>query len=104
MLEFDSPGKASKDFITALLSRDSTTVRGANIGHKQRKCAARVLCAMYACAPNWLAAESVSAAMPAASRKPRVHAQCQCRSANKRPERGSPECARMPNVTTVALR
>jgi hypothetical protein len=67
MLVFDSPGRVSKVFIIALLSRDPINARGADTGHKQRKCAARFFVRSVTCAPNWLAAESVSAKMPAAS-------------------------------------
>ena len=67
MLGFDSPGNVSTFFIIALLPADRKICEGQIRGHKRRKCAARVLCAMLACAPNWLAAESVTAAMAAAS-------------------------------------
>src|SRR5450755_2811639 len=46
MLVFDSPGSASKVFITVLLSRDPTNARGTDTSHKQRKCAARVYYAL----------------------------------------------------------
>jgi hypothetical protein len=46
MLVFDSPGRVSKVFIIALLSRDPTNARGADAGHKQRKYAARVFYAL----------------------------------------------------------
>ena len=46
MLVFDSPGSVSKVFIIALLYRDPTNARGADTGHKQRKCAARVFYAL----------------------------------------------------------
>ena len=46
MLVFDSPGSVSRVFIIALLSRDPTNARGADTGHTQRKCAARVFYAL----------------------------------------------------------
>ena len=46
MLVLDSPGSVSRVFIIALLSRDPTNARGADTGHKQRKCAARVFYAL----------------------------------------------------------
>ena len=46
MLVFDSPGSVSRVFIIALLFRDPTSSRGADTGHKQRKCAARVFYAL----------------------------------------------------------
>jgi hypothetical protein len=67
MLVFDSPGRVSKVFITALLSRDQTNAREADTGHKQRKMCRAGFRRFVTCAPNWLAAESVSAKMPAAS-------------------------------------
>ena len=39
---FDSPGSVSAVLIIALLFRNPTNVRGADTGHKQRKCAALV--------------------------------------------------------------
>ena len=55
-------------------------------------------------APNWLAAESVSATKCLPPRcKMRVHAQCQSGTTNKRRENDAfLGCARMPNVTTIA--
>jgi hypothetical protein len=56
---FDSPGSVSAVIIIALLS-DIDKRKGAATGHNNgnvlRGCFAR-----YACAPSWLAAESVSA-------------------------------------------
>jgi len=46
MLVFDSPGSVSRVFIIALLFRDPTNSRGADTGHKRRKCAARVFYAL----------------------------------------------------------
>jgi hypothetical protein len=46
MYPFDSPGSVSKVLIITLLSRDPKKMRGANTGHKQRKCAARVFYAL----------------------------------------------------------
>ena len=46
MLVFDSPGSVSRVFIIALLSRDPKNAQGADTGHKQRKCAARVFYAL----------------------------------------------------------
>jgi hypothetical protein len=43
---FDSPGSVSKVLIVALLSVDPMMMRGADRGHKQRKCAARVFFAL----------------------------------------------------------
>jgi hypothetical protein len=43
---FDSPGSVSAVLIIALLFRDPRSARGADIGHKQRKYAARVFYAV----------------------------------------------------------
>jgi hypothetical protein len=43
---FDSPGSVSAVLIIALLSRDPTTARGADTGHKHGNCPARVFCAL----------------------------------------------------------
>jgi hypothetical protein len=44
---FDSPGSVSAFLIIALLFRDHTNWRGAGTGQKQRRCAARVFCALW---------------------------------------------------------
>ena len=66
MLGFDSPGNVSRVFIIALLSRAPTNVRGADTATTTEMCGAGFV-RDVPCAPNWLAAESVSAAMAAAS-------------------------------------
>jgi hypothetical protein len=77
---FDSPGSVSAFVIIALLFRDPTKSRGADTGHKQRKCAARGFTRSVTCAPNWLAAESVSgkSTNPPLALRLRVQVQCQC--------------------------
>ena len=45
--ELDSPGITSAFRMIVLLSEDPKTGRGADTGHKQRKCAARVVCALW---------------------------------------------------------
>jgi hypothetical protein len=46
MLALVSPGNVSMVLTIALLSSDPITARGADTGHKQRKCAARVFYAL----------------------------------------------------------
>jgi hypothetical protein len=58
MLAFDSPGSVSNLLIIALLSRSQKNARSRHLP-ETTECAARVFCALSA--PNWLAAESVSA-------------------------------------------
>jgi hypothetical protein len=43
---FDSPGSVSKVLIITLPSRNPKKMRGADTGHKQRRCAARVFYAL----------------------------------------------------------
>jgi hypothetical protein len=59
MLVFDSPGSVSRIFIIALLYRDPTNARGADTGHNGNVPRGS---SSLSGAPNWLAAESVSAA------------------------------------------
>jgi len=66
MCPVDSPGSVSAAVIVALLSRDPTSCVRAATGQKTEVCRAGVVRALP-CAPNWLAAESVFAAMAAAS-------------------------------------
>jgi len=56
---FDSPGSVSQVLIIALLFQEFLR-EGQTRGHKQRKCDARGFLRFVTCAPNWLAAESVS--------------------------------------------
>jgi hypothetical protein len=79
---FDSPGSVSAVLIIALLFRESDKcARGRHRPPTTEMCRAGFT---LSGAPNWLAAESVSATKCLPPRyKIRVHAQCQCRTTNK---------------------
>jgi hypothetical protein len=79
---FDSPGSVSAVLIIALLFRESDKCARGRYGPPTTEmCRAGFT---LSGAPNWLAAESVSATKCLPPRcKTRMHAQCQCRKTNK---------------------
>ena len=98
---FDSPGSVSAVLIIALLFRNPTNVRGADTGHKQRKCAALV----YALVRSELVGCGVRLGhqMPAASLQDEsARAMPMPTKRIKAENEACRGCARMSNVTTIA--